>query len=121
MTVDNHSLEKQVCLFFFVEDRFMIHSCPLNAAESYGVFLNYPHSHDRIWHKYYKSKYNVDFDYYPRGRVVYRKTDDTYLIYYDKCMEQFIGSITEKYTGCKIELDYDEHYQCHTCKEDYVT
>lgn len=107
-------------LFFHVNGKLLFHGCSLDAAEPYGEFLNYPHSHDKIWRKYYAPKYNVDFDYYPRGRVVYRKTDDTYLIYYDKCMEPFICSITAKYAGCRVELDYDEHYQCHNCNEDYV-
>ena len=113
-------LQNQVCLFFCIDGELAIHACPLAEAEAYGPFLNYPYSHDKIWRKYYARKYNVDFDYYPRGRVVYRKTDDTYLIYYDKCMEPFIGTVTEKYAGQKILLGYDEHYQCHLCNKDYV-
>lgn len=107
-------------LFFHVNGKLLFHGCSLDAAEPYGEFLNYPHGHDKIRRKYYAPKYNVDFDYYPRGRVVYRKSDDTYLIYYDKCMKPDIGKITEKYAGQKLELDYDEHYQCHMCNDDYV-
>ena len=107
-------------LFFFADGELLFHGCSQVEGEPYGDFLNYPHSHLEIWGKYYENKYGVDFDYYPRGRVVYRKTDDTYLIYYDKCIKQFIDSITEKYIGCNIKLDYDEHYQCHLCNKNYI-
>ena len=107
-------------LFFCVDGNLLFHGCTLEAAEPYGDFFNYPNSHYKIWQKYYAHKYKVDFDYYPRGRVVYRKTDDTYLIYYDKCMARFIDSVTEKYAGKKTEIGYDEHYQCCLCNKDYV-
>ena len=48
-----------------------MHKCENGEAEKYGDFLNYPKSHMEIWDKYYYSKYHVDFDYFPRGRVVY--------------------------------------------------
>ena len=107
-------------LFFFVKGELLFHNCTLETAEAYGDFLNYPLSHFDVWDEFYGGKYNVDFDYYPRGRVVYRKNDDTYLIYYDRCMESVIGHVAEKYEGKKIELNYDEHYQCHLCNEYYV-
>ncbi len=74
----------------------------------------------KIWDKYYEIKYLVDFDYFPRGRVVYRKTDNTFLIYYDKCMEPYIDFVTEKYFDKAVQLHYDEHYQCHLCNKNYV-
>ena len=107
-------------LFFYADGELLFHTCSFEAGEPYGDFVNYPCSHYKIWEKYYESKYFVEFDYYPRGRVVYRKTDDTYLIYYDKCIEAFIEVVTEKYAGAKIGLGYDEHYQCHMCNEGYV-
>ena len=118
MTTKNKTIGP--ALFFCVDGELLFHGCSLDEGEPYGDFLNYPHSHYKIWEKNYELKYYVDFDYYPRGRVVYRKTDDTYLIYYDKCMEPFIGTVTQKYAGKKIEIGYDEHYQCHLCNEDYV-
>lgn len=107
-------------LFFCVNGKLLFHGCSMEDAEAYGVFLNFPHSHYDIWNKEYEKKYGVEFDYYPRGRVVYRSSDDTYLIYYDKCMEAYINSVTDKYEGKKLETDYDEHYQCHMCNIDYI-
>ena len=107
-------------LFFYVNGRLLFHGCSLEDGEHYGDFINFPKSHYQIWWRYYAYKYKVDFDYFPRGRVVYRKTDDTYLIYYDKCMEPYINEVTDKYDSMKIETGYDEHYQCHKCNKDYV-
>ena len=107
-------------LFFCVNGELLFHFTSLEESEEYGDFYNYPYSHFQIWVKYYEEKYNVDFDYYPRGRVVYRKTDDTYLIYYDPCMEKDINKVIIKYKYKKIKLCHDEHYQCHLCNDDYI-
>ena len=78
-----------VLLFFYIPNQknFLIHKCENNEAEKYGDFLNYPDSHMEIWDKYYYKKYKVDFDYYPRGRVVYNLSEDTYYIYHDICIK----------------------------------
>ena len=107
-------------LFFFVRGELLFHDCSLEDGEKYGDFINFPCSHFDVWDELYYGKYHVDFDYYPRGRVVYRQADDTYFIYYDKCMEPFIGLVTEKYAGRKFEMHYDEHYQCYKCNKGYV-
>jgi len=112
--------QNQVCLFFCVNGQFLVHGCELADAEPYGDFLNYPYSHHDIWNKNYRRQYGVDFDYYPRGRVVYRKSDDTYLIYHDRCVEPFIESVAERYVGKNVVITYDEHYQCHLCNRNYV-
>lgn len=120
VSMETESKKLGPALFFCVDGELLFHGCSLDNGEPYGDFLNYPYSHFKIWEKYYECIFYVDFDYYPRGRVVYRKTDDTYLIYYDKCMEPFIGTVLKKYAGKKIEIGYDEHYQCNLCNEDYV-
>ena len=107
-------------LFFCVDGELLFHSCAVSEGEVYGKFVNFPHSHDSIWRKHYARKYGVDFDYYPRGRVVYRSDDNTYLIYYDRCMETHIHKVIVKYEGKNFITEYDFHYQCHECNEGYV-
>ena len=109
-----------VGLFFYVNGKFLLHKCSLEKAEDYGDFLVYPKSHYYIWDKHYYDKYDVDFDYYPRGRIVYRKSDDTFLIYYDTCISEKMSRIEALYEGQKTMLELDEHYQCHICNENYV-
>lgn len=108
-----------VCLFFYINDHFLFHSCPLEKAETYGDYLIYPESHFDIWEKHYEKQYRVDFDFFPRGRVAYRKSDQTYLIYYDRCIGENIHILEDAYFTSHVRLEYDEHYQCHQCNRDY--
>ena len=115
----------EVGLFFFVNDNFAFSGCPLAKAEKYGDFLIYPESHLDVWDRYEclsytKNKIRVDYDYYPRGRVVYSITDETFIIYYDKCIEKEMYRITEEYKNCKYILKLDEHYCCHRCNHNYA-
>ena len=110
---------KYVGLFFFVNKQFLIRKCIFQEAEKYGDFLNYPESHDSIWQNEYATKYRVDFDYYPRGRIVYSIKDDMFLIYFDKCIANHIKEIVCTLPKEKTKLCYDEHYQCHMCNKQY--
>ena len=113
-------LRGDVGLFFYVNGQFLIHSCPLKDAENYGDFLIYPESHFEIWDRHYEKKYRVDFDFFPRGRVVYLKNDNQYLIYYDRCIGDNISFLNDTYYDGSAVLDFDEHYQCHICNRNYV-
>jgi len=113
-------MESRVGLFFYIHGRFFVHSCPLHEAEEYGDFLIYPKSHDQIWRRYYAAGYRVDFDYFPRGRFAYRKSDGVSRIFYDRCIGDEIHFIADAYTDGNAEFLLDEHYQCHFCNRDYV-
>ena len=112
-------IKNHVCLFFYVHRKFLIHGCELEDAERYGDFLIYPESHFDIWEKYYSKQYGVDFDFFPRGRVAYRRGDNTFLLYYDRCIGENIHMLVSTYDG-KISLGYDEHYRCHKCNPSYI-
>jgi len=109
----------QVCLFFYINGKFLVHGCDLEDAEHYGDFLVYSDSHFEVWEKHYAKRYHVDFDYFPRGRVAYRKTDGVFQILYDKCLDAVIQEFAKGYTA-PVTLGYDEHYQCHKCNPHYV-
>ena len=105
-----------VSLFFVVNGKFLIHSCKKENGEKYGDFINYPQSHMEVWDKYYYKKYHVDFDYFPRGRVVYNIKEDKYYIYHDRCIKD-LSSIIGKESTEQLEIREDFHYQCHTCNK----
>lgn len=77
-----------VNIFFYVDGKFLISECENEKSEKYGDFLNYPKSHMEVWDKKYYNKYKVDFDYFPRGRVVYNTKEKYYYIYHDKCIKK---------------------------------
>ena len=111
---------KGPALFFCVDGRLLLYSCPVERGEASGDFINYPYSHYAVWETKYRAMYNVDYDYYPRGRVVYRKSDNTYLLYYDSCAEFAAKKIAVMYGDARVLLEQDEHYQCHNCNSYYV-
>ncbi len=109
-----------VGLFFVVNNKVLLHKCELSEAEKYGDFLNYPESHMQIWDKLYYKKYKVDFDYFPRGRIIYNIKDETYYIYYDKCIEENIKELNIIPQNENYKLLRDFHYQCHKCNKNYI-
>ena len=109
-----------VGIFFVVNHQVLLHKCELAEAEKYGDFLNYPESHMEIWDKYYCKKYRVDFDYYPRGRIIYNLKEKIYYIYYDKCLKEELKKLGIIPQNTKVKLLTDYHYKCHTCNKNYV-
>ena len=109
----------QVGLFFYIHGNFCLHRCSTDQAEQFGDFLCYPKSHYKIWEQFYAERYGVDFDYFPRGRIVYRKPDDTWIIYYDPCIPH-IEDLKDYFTSGNVIFEWDEHYQCSRCNPFYV-
>lgn len=120
MNVMPDSLDNQVGLFFIVRSELLLHSCKLAEGEPYGDFLNYPLSHDKVWREHYQKKYHVDFDYYPRGRIVYNKSDQRFILYYDGCIENEAKKMQNCFSHNTCQISRDEHYQCHKCNAGYV-
>lgn len=112
---------RQVCLFFYVNGEFLIHGCSPDEAEHYGDFLVYPESHMDEWDKHNAKTYGVDYDFFPRGRVAYHKAEGVFQILYDPCIGDNIRTLVDDhYSGAKVTLGNDEHYQCHKCNRNYI-
>ena len=107
-------------LFFVADGKLLFYTCSVEQGETGGDFVNYPYSHDAVWAAKHFAAYQVDYDYYPRGRVVYRKSDDTYLVYHDVCIADVAQRISALYRGKSTCLQLDEHYQCHSCNPHYL-
>ena len=109
-----------VGLFFVVEGHLFLHDCPKDKADKAGGFINYPFSHDQIWRKYYHQRFGHDFDYYPRGRILYNRDNDTWMLYKDHCIkEQELRNLLKLFHGLTLRIDTDKHYQCHMCNAEY--
>ena len=109
-----------VNIFFVIKGKLIKHECENEIAQKYGDFLNYPYSHMQIWDKYYYKKYHVDFDYFPRGRVIYNIKEKSYYIYHDKCIEN-LEEILKQYQKENYKICTDYHYKCHNCNKNYIT
>lgn len=110
-------------LFFHVKGKLLAYKVILEKAEIYGDFLTCPVSHDAVWRKRIRNKIPVDFDYFPRGRVVYNTREKRYVIYIDKCLDtpERIAEIVDAFglANCECKIEFDVHYQCHLCNKGY--
>jgi len=114
------TLDGKVGLFFVIDGRIKLHTCPLAEAEIGERFRNYPESHDAVWQRKYANKYHVDYDYFPRGRIVYNNTAKLYTLYYDSCATKEATELVAQYPNGKCIMERDEHYQCAKCNKDYI-
>ena len=109
-----------VGLFFYARGQLLLHTCPLEKAEKYGDFLVYPASHFDIWEERYRTNYAVDFDYFPRGRIVWCIPEKTFWIYRDVCIPDETLQRLKAGLG-RTDEKSDEHYVCHMChREDLI-
>lgn len=91
---------------------------------SIGV-ISSDNSHYDYWtvlQQIYPEFRKVDYDYYPRGRVVYSVEEDTYYLYIDECIRNKVNDIIQELglPKVKVKVSDDEHYKCHQCNKSYV-
>ena len=114
------SLNGFIGLFFVANGELLLHICALPNGEPYGDFINYPESHDTVWQREYYLKYRVDYDFFPRGRIIYNSMTGVYLLYHDSCAAAEAEALRGRYPERKCVVSLDEHYQCHKCNSDYI-
>ena len=110
----------------FHEQTILYDSCPINNADTYGDFKICNTDHYSYWKKIQKTYPRlkiVDYDFYPRGRVVYNTKTDKYHLILDRCIqdENAIDLIIDEFKLPKkdVIIMNDEHYKCHKCNESY--
>ena len=110
--------------YFFVNGKPLVSSIDIENAELYGDFKISNASHYHVWYKNYYSLYGEEYDYYPRGRVVYKYKENKYILYADKCIDEAgIKSILAAFDLEQEEVIVDRtdlHYVCSRCNRYYV-
>jgi hypothetical protein len=66
-----------------------------------------------------------DYDFFPRGRVVYDTREDVYYLYLDRCLiknQHLVNEIIEAMylPRMKVSVDTDSHYKCRACNPHYA-
>lgn len=129
--IKNESRTTEVGIFWLINNELYFDGTPIREAESYGDFLVHTEDHFNYWEDHLSSKNspiyllakNKDYDYYPRGRVVYSIKDDKYYVYVDKCIkEDKIKEIVKlmHFPKDKVKILNDHHYQCSVCNKNYI-
>ena len=113
------TLSGRVGIFFVAKGKLLLHTCSVDEGLPYGDFINYPKSHDEVWERRYQHRYHVDFDYFPRGRIVFNCVMNAYMIFYDTCVAEITHELSQRYAKLDVKCSHDEHYQCHECNSEY--
>ena len=76
----------QVGIFWILPDGLLAFGVPYTVGEKYGDFINAQDGHYETWEELREASEKLPEDYtaYPRGRIVYRITDQKFLVYLNK-------------------------------------
>jgi hypothetical protein len=116
----------QVGIFYVINSDLYSDTTPTKEAEDYGDFRTHPYAHCKFWNlltrHVLKKDIDTSYDFYPRGRVVYNKVKDHYILYLDRCLiknKQVINKIIREFhlRTRKYSLEDDEHYVCSRCRK----
>jgi hypothetical protein len=114
----------KVGLFFYVNGKVLTDLVDIENAELYGEFKIGSSSHYGIWNEKYDRIYRKPYDYFPRGRVVYKYKENKNILYADKCIDKNgIEEIIRTYgiEDEKVKIDRpDKHYVCKKCNKYFL-
>ena len=84
-------------------------------AEKYGDFLTSNIGHAELFDMKFKSRPDIEYFDFPRGRVVYNTLTCTHIIYMDKCIHNKADRIANTFKLSNFTVLEDEHYVCKNC------
>lgn len=123
-------------LFYLLpNDRLVVEQKKVEDCPSLNGFHDVEEGHLQFFEEILYPKYRLqipslinDYAYYPRGRVLYREKDQTFVIYIDRCLikrPEIKAGILKAFALKKAQWRQDEQYQCAGCnkqlKEDIET
>lgn len=112
-----------VGIFFYVKGKVLADLVDIEHSELYGDFRIGSNSHYNVWHEKYYKIYKREYDYFPRGRIVYKYKEDEYILYADRCIDETgIKEILKTFDieGHQVKVDRtDTHYVCKGCNKYY--
>ena len=122
-----------VGIIYCVNGELLIDSTPLNEAEKTVDFIDHPRAHNEFWEALQEVSISEgimhgiterDYDYYPRGRVLYSINEEQFFVYLDRCLidrkdliEKIVKHMNLPDGRYKVMPDF--HYQCAICNKDY--
>jgi len=92
-----------------------------NSVENYGDYLNIGEDHYNIWPSYMVLlNTDVDYDFYPRGRIVFNTKIRKFKVVADPCIidsKDIRDALLENYNlPITTIFEKDEHYSCSNCR-----
>lgn len=128
MTVLKESYSPEIGPFYLIDG--VVYADTESVRDVFATSQGFKDS-DNTHYQYWKSLQTylpelkmIDYDYYPRGRVVYNTNDNKYYLYADKCIlsnKDYLHSVFDELglRSSQVIIGDDEHYQCHECNLHY--
>lgn len=110
-------------VFYFIGNKIISHHTSLQDGEKYGDNITFS-AHWELWERFVKDypEYKfLDYDYFPRGRVVYNITAQKYILYLDHKTrgQEYIDKLKSVFGfDDNFIFGEDEHYQSQQPIED---
>ena len=117
------SEEIKVGIFWMINDHLISNTVLLSQSEKYGLALQHG-GHWDYWeelnpttHEQYLLKTH-EYDWFPRGRVVFFPAKERVVVYADKCLwTPHVKRLIQKAFDIRdvISFTADSHYRCANC------
>ena len=110
-------------VFYFIGNKIISHHTSLQNGEKYGENITFS-AHWELWERFVKDypEYDfLDYDYFPRGRVVYNLNKEQCILYLDHKIrsQEYIDKIKSVFCfDDSFVFGEDEHYQSQQPIED---
>jgi hypothetical protein len=113
----------KVGIFWLVNGRLLFDSTPVHEAENYAHFKTHPLSHIDHWSKLQDAgivSRDVEYEEWPRGRVVYDTVRGHFVLFGDVCIIRKPNLVKEimkelHLPFSRTEKRTDDHYRCFRC------
>jgi hypothetical protein len=121
-----HQKQQMVGIFWLIEDRLVLDTTLLSEAEPYGDCLTHGKSHIDFWTEQQALgtvPHDIEYEEYPRGRVVYNVKTERFTLYADRCIlarKSLVGEMkkTMHLPTAQTDVMTDGplgHYRCYRC------
>ncbi len=125
---DEAGLHFKVGIYWAVNGIIVGDAVYLDEAEEYGDALQYGGHYD-FWEQLKptngveKKLKSHDYDYYPRGRMLFFPKRKTARLYVDRCMDNDVLQAALRFFEIleyQVEIETDAHYRCAGCNRHYM-
>ena len=113
----------KIGIFFYIKGKLFAYPRPIESGVDREGKIDSVDSH---YDEYEKLSYHFehDFEYFPRGRVVYDIEKKRSIVYIDRCIKDDASAKEEIISTFEIDpkkavFRKDAHYKCHNCNPHY--
>lgn len=113
----------KVGIFWAVRGKLIVVGIPISEGKGYGEYVIYEPSHYDKWRELQMSGVaprDCEYEEFPRGRVMFNRIADTYLLLADRCIlgdKQMLNCLFQemKLPRGTTMMGTDSHYRYYRC------